>query len=110
MNDIKSGSGKGLQRFVAVIVHVDLLANPAETEMVGDHKGVHPVVLRQVRIGFLELFDLLRIKDMDLPLEVAKAAVLPERVDEAVSVDGSGLQADHHITELHGVECRHNSL
>ena len=89
---------------------MDLLGNPAETEMVGNHKGVHKVILGQVGISFLELFDLLGIENMDLPLEPAKAAILPESIDQAVPVDGGGLQADHHVAELHGAECRHNFL
>ena len=40
---------------------------------------------------------------MDLPLEPAQAAILPERIDQAVPIDGGGLQADHHITEPHGI-------
>ena len=35
---------------VAVVVHIDLLGDPAETEMVGNHKGVHKVILGQVGI------------------------------------------------------------
>ena len=61
LNDIKSGSGEGSESLVAIVVHIDLLGDPAKTEMVGNHKGVHEVILWQVRIGFLKLFDLLRI-------------------------------------------------
>ena len=110
LDHIKSGSGKGLQGLVAVIVHVDLPGNSAEAEMVGNHESVHPVVLRQVGIGILELTHLLGIENMDLPLVVAKAAIFPERIHKAVPVDGSGLQPYHHITELHGAERRHDSL
>ena len=39
--------------------------------MIGDHEGIHPIVLWQVRIGFLELSNLLRIQHMDFPLEPA---------------------------------------
>ena len=45
LNGVKSGFGKDSEDFVAVIVHVDLSGNSAETEMVSDHEGVHPVVL-----------------------------------------------------------------
>jgi len=62
LHNIKSGSGEGFQGFIAVIVHVGLLVNPAEPEMIGDDEGVHPVVFGQVWIGILELFDLLRIE------------------------------------------------
>ena len=108
MDHVKPGPGKGPERLVAVVVHIDLLGDPAETEMVGNHKGVHKVILGQVGIGFLELFDLLWIQDMDLPLEPAQAAILPESVNQAVS--GGGLQAEHHIAELHGTQCRHDLL
>ena len=70
--------------------------------MVGNHKGVHKVILWKVGIGFLEFFYLLWIQDVDLPLKSAKAAILPERIDQAVPVDGGGLQANHHVAELHG--------
>ena len=63
--------------------------------MVGNHKGVHKVILWQVSIGFLEFPHLLGIEDMDLPLEPSKVAILPERVDKAVSVYGSGFQTNY---------------
>ena len=110
LNNIKSGSGKRSECLVAIVVHVNLLGNSAEAEMVGDHKGIHPVVLWQVRIGFLELPHLLWIEDMDLPLEPTKTSILTEGIDRTVSVDGGGFQTNHHIAELHGFECRHNSL
>ena len=47
---------------------------------------------------------------MDLPLEPAQAAILPEGIHKVVPVDRGGFQANHHITEPHGAECRHNSL
>ena len=103
--DIKSGPGEGLQGFIAIVVHVDLLADPAETEMVGDYKGVYPIVLGQVRVGFLELPDLLGVEYMEFPLIPAQPPVLAERVDQAVPVDGCGLQADHHIVEPHSLHC-----
>ena len=78
--------------------------------MVGNHKGVHRVVLGQVGIGFLELPHLFGIQDVDFPLKLAKAAIFPEGIDQTISVDRGGLQANHHITELHGTQCRHNSL
>ena len=110
MDDIKSGSGKGLQGFVAVIVHVDLPVDSAETEMVGNHKGVHPVVLWQVRIGFLELPHLLGIQNMDFPLKPPQAAILTKSIDWAVPVDGGGFQANYYVDELHGMQCRYNLL
>ena len=39
--------------------------------MVGNHKGIHPVILWQVRIGFLELSNLLWVQNMDFPLKSA---------------------------------------
>ena len=71
------------------------------------HKALR---LMASKLGFLELFDLLRIEDMDFPLETAKAAIFPESVNQAVSVDGGGLQANYHITELHGAQRRHDLL
>ena len=93
-----------------MIVHVDLLADPAEAEMVGDHKGVHPVVLGQVRIGVLELLDLLGIEHMDLPLVPPQPSIFPEGADQPVSIDGRGFQANHHTAELHGLQRRHDLL
>ena len=110
MNHVKSGSGKGSECLIAIVVHIDLLGDPAETEMVGNHKGIHKVILGQVRIGFLELFDLLGIEDVNFPLESAKATVLPEGIDKAVPIDRGGFQTNHHITELHGTKRRHDSL
>lgn len=78
--------------------------------MVGNHKGVHKVILRQIRIGFFELFDLLGIENMDLPVKLAQTSILPECIHKAVPVNGGGFQTDHHIAELHGTECRHDSL
>ena len=50
LNSVESGSGQCLQGFVAVIVHVDLLGDPTKPELVGDHKGVHIVILGQVGV------------------------------------------------------------
>lgn len=61
---------------MAVIVHADLLTDPAEAEMVGDDEGVHPVVR------------------------------LPQRTDQSVPVDGYSLQADYHIAEPHDFQRR----
>ena len=49
-------------------LRVDSIADPAETEMVGDYKGVYPIVLGQVRVGFLELPDLLGVVSADTVL------------------------------------------
>ena len=110
LNHVKSGSGKRSERLVAIVVHIDLLGNSAEAKMVGNHKGIHPVVLWQVRIGFLKLPNLLWIQNMDFSLKAAKATILSEGIDKAVSVDGGGFQTDHHIAELHGAKRRHDSL
>ena len=110
LNDLKSGPRQGLECFVTVIIHVDLPGDSAKTQMVGNHKGVHPVVLRQVRIGFLEFPHLLGVKDMNLSLELPQSAIFSESVDKAVPVDRGGLQTDHNITELHGAECRYDSF
>lgn len=102
---------KGMAMAIArkALGNKDLLGNSAEAEMVGDHKGIHPVVLWQVRIGFLELPNLLWIQNMDFSLKAAKAAILSEGIDKAVSVDGGSFQTDHHIAELHGAKRRHDS-
>ena len=78
--------------------------------MVGDHKGVHEVVLLQIGIVIFELFDLLWIEDMDLPLEPAQAAIFPKCINQTAPVDGGGLQVDHHIAEIHGAKRRHDPL
>lgn len=39
--------------------------------MVGDHKGIHKIILWQIWIGVLEFTDLLWIQNMDFPLELA---------------------------------------
>ena len=78
--------------------------------MVGNHKGVHEVIFGQIGVGFLEFPNLLGIEDVDLPLKPAKVAILPESVNQAVPINGGGLQANYHIAELHGAQCRHNSL
>ena len=46
----------------------------------------------QIWIGFLEFFDLLGIEDMDLPLEPAQAAILPEGIHKVVPVDRGGFR------------------
>lgn len=65
----------GFGRFVAIVIHIDLPGNSAETNIIGNHEGIHPVVFRQVWIGFLELLHLLGIENMDLPLELSQAAI-----------------------------------
>ena len=47
---------------------------------------------------------------MDLPLVLSQPPVFPEGADQAIPVDGRGLQANHHITELHGLQRRHDLL
>ena len=110
LDDIKSGSGKRSERLVAIVVHIDLLGNSAEAKMVGNHKGIHPVVLWQVRIGFLKLPNLLGIQNMDFSLKATKAAILSECVNKAVSVDGGSFQTNHYIAELHRAKRRHDSF
>ena len=83
----ESGAGQRLQGFVAVIVHIDLPVHSSKSEMVGDHKSVHGVVLRQAWIGFLEFADLFRIEHMDFPLKTSETPVLTERVDQRIPVD-----------------------
>ena len=65
-------------RFVAVLVYIDLRTDPAEAEMVSNHKGVHPVVLRQVWIGVLKLLDLFGIEHMALSLVPSQPSIVPE--------------------------------
>ena len=110
LDRVESGPGERLERLITVVVHVDLLADPAESEMVGNDESVHEVVLGQVRIGLLEFPDLLGIENMKLPLELTQLSVLTERVDQAIPIDGSRLHADDDIAELHGSHCRHDSL
>lgn len=54
LDDEKACSGQGLQGFVAIIVHVELRGNSAESEMTGNHEGIHKIVLGQVRIRILD--------------------------------------------------------
>ena len=78
--------------------------------MVGNHKGVHPVILGQIWIGVLELLDLFRIEYMDLPLIPPQPPIFPKGADQAVPVDGCGLQSNHHIAEMRGLQRRHDLL
>ena len=78
--------------------------------MVGDDKGVHPVILGQVWIRVFEFPDLLGIEHMDLPLISPQPPVFSEGTDQAVPIDGRSLQANHHIAEPHGLQRRHNLL
>lgn len=54
-NGVKSGPGQRLQGFIAVVIHVDLRSNSAESEMVGNDEGIHIVILWQIRVSILEL-------------------------------------------------------
>lgn len=110
LDNAKSGSGERLQGFVAVIVHIDLPVHPSESEMVGDYKSVHRVVLRQIGIRFLKLIDLLWIEHMDLSLETSETSIFPERIDQRISVNRGGLQADCHAGQFLRRERRHDSL
>ena len=103
-------SGQGLQGFVAVVVHVDLLGDTAKPEFTGNHKSIHIVVLWQVRVGFLELADLFGVKHMDFALEPAQGAIFPESVHKIISVDSSGFHADNDLLQTHRGECRHNFI
>ena len=105
---VKPGSGKGFQSFISVIVHVDLRSDPSESKTVGNYKGIHPIILWQVWISLLEFADLLWVEHMDLSLVAAKRSVLPQRVDQVVSVDGCGLHPDDHIGELQRFHCRYD--
>ena len=73
-----------MQGFVAVIVHVDLLADASETELVGNHKGIHRVVLGKLRIGLLKILDLFGVEHMDFPVKPAQTAILPEGVYQII--------------------------
>ena len=70
-----------------------------------DQKSVTNVLMR-----FVVYFTVIMSSQQDFSLKAAKAAIFSESVDKAVSVDGGGLQADYHIAELHGTECRHDPL
>ena len=109
LNNIKSGSGRGSKRLAAIVDHIGFLGNPSKTETFGNYKGIPQSFFG--RSGyFLELLHLLRVEDMDFPLEPAKAAIFPKRIDKAVPINGSGLQTDYHTLKLHGAQCRHDSL
>ena len=88
----------------------NLLDDPAKPELVGNHKGVHIVVLWQIGIGFLEFADLLGVEHMDFPGVPAQLPVLSERVEQAVPIDGRGFHADHHALQPLGLNRRHNLL
>ena len=62
---------------------VDFWACPRISAKVGISKSNSNALVAKVwrSVGFLELFDLLRIEDMDFPLETAKAAIFPESVN-----------------------------
>jgi hypothetical protein len=110
LNSEESGSGKSLQGFVAVIVHVDLLADASETELVGNHKGIHRVVFGELWIGLLKILDLFGIEHMDLPVKPAQIAILTERIHQIVPVNRGSFHADHHIMQSQLCERRHNFL
>ena len=78
--------------------------------MVSNDEGIHIVILRQIRIGILELANLLRIEHMNMTLIMAQLAILPEGIDQAVTIDGCGLQTDLYFAKLELVHCRHNFL
>ena len=99
-----------MQGFVAVVVHVDLLGDTTKTELVGNHKSVHIIVLGQVGVGFFKLADLLGVKHMDPALESAQSSILPEGVHEIFSVDAGGLHADHDLFQTHCGECRYDFI
>ena len=80
-----SGSGLCLERTVTVVIHVDLRSNSAESEMVSNDEGIHIVILRQIRIGILELANLLRIEHMNMTLIMAQLAILPEGIDQLMA-------------------------
>ena len=99
-----------MQGFVAIIVHVDLLVDTPKSEFVSDHKGIHVIVLWQIRIGFLKFTDLFGIEHMDFSGIPAQLSVLAEGVDQIVSVNGRGFHADYHSLQPLGFERRHNLL
>ena len=68
--------------------------------MVGNDEGIHIVILGQIRISIFELANLLGIEDMDMTLLTAQGAILPESVNQAVTVDGGRLHTDGHFVEL----------
>ena len=99
-----------MKGFVAVIVHVDLLADTSKAKLVSNHKGVHRVVLGQLRIGFLKIFDLFGIEYMDFPMEPAQIAILTECVYQIISINRGGFHADHHVFQSQLCERRHDFL
>lgn len=76
LHGVKSGPSQGLQDFITIDMYIDLLVDPAESEVVGNDKGVPTVILRQIRIGFFELFDFPGIEDMDRAYPCCPIAVV----------------------------------
>ena len=75
-----------------------------------NHKGVHISVLGQFGVGLFEFVDLLGVEYMDFPGILAQLPVLAEGIDQAVSIDGSGLHANHHALQSLGLDRRHDPL
>ena len=67
--------------------------------MVSDDEGIHIVILGQIRIRILEFANLLGIEDMDMALVTAQGAILPESVNQTVTIDGGCLHTDGHFAE-----------
>ena len=53
-------------------------------------------------VGFIKLFDLLGIQEMNFSMKSAKISIFPECINKAVPVDRVSLKANHHIAELYG--------
>ena len=74
-----------------------------------DQSNLSPAqYLKRLKQLELEFADLLWVEHMDLSLVAAKRSVLPQRVDQVVSVDGCGLHPADHIGELQRFHCRHD--
>ena len=87
-----------------------ILADASKAELVCNHKGIHRIVLGKLRVGFLEILDLLGVEYMDFSVELAQTAVLPKGVHQIVPVDRGGFHTNHHIIQSQLCECRHDLL
>ncbi len=54
--------------------------------------------------------NLFGIEYMDMMLVTPKGAILPESVNQAITIDRGCLHSNGHFTKLELVHCRHNSL
>jgi hypothetical protein len=75
MGSMKSGAGKFLERN-RFIVHVDLLFNPVEPQVIGDNPAIDVVGFRKFRVSFFEIIDLFGVQNMDFGFEATDVGIL----------------------------------